>query len=93
MKQKWNNYIDFRDYLNAFPEKAIKYDECKQNLAKNFSDDHRRYTEGNKKLIAELIEEAKMWKKIRCFSPASSDSRIKKYARNRIPHFRHVLFF
>lgn len=55
-KQKWNNYIDFWDYL----KKAIKYDECKQNLAKKFSDDHRRYTEGNKKLIAELIEEAKI---------------------------------
>lgn len=38
MKQKWNNYIDFRNYLNAFPEKAMKYDECKQNLAKKFSD-------------------------------------------------------
>lgn len=63
MKQKWNNYIDFRNYLNAFPEKAMKYDECKQNLAKKFSDDHRRYTEGKKKLIAELIEEAKMWEK------------------------------
>lgn len=24
---------------------------------------HRRYTEGKKKLIAELIEEAKMWEK------------------------------
>lgn len=24
---------------------------------------HRRYTEGKKKLIAELIDEAKMWKK------------------------------
>ena len=59
-KQKWNNYIDFWDYLNDFPEKAIKYDECKQNLAKKFSDDHRRYTEGKKKLIAELIEEAKI---------------------------------
>lgn len=59
---EWNNYIDFRDYLNAFPEKATKYDECKQDLAKKFPDDRIRYTEGKKNLIAELIEEAKMWK-------------------------------
>lgn len=59
---EWTNYIDFRDYLNAFPEKAMKYDECKQDFAKRFPDDRKLYAEGKKKLIAELIEEAKMWK-------------------------------
>ncbi len=59
---EWENYINFRDCLNAFPEKAMKYDECKQDLAKKFPDDRKRYTEGKKNLIAELTEEAKMWK-------------------------------
>lgn len=31
---KWNgternNYVKFRDYLNAYPEKAMIYDNCK----------------------------------------------------------------
>ena len=26
---EWNNYINFRDYLNAYPEKAVLYDTCK----------------------------------------------------------------
>lgn len=59
---EWKNYIDFRDYLNAFPKKAAEYDECKQKLAKRFPDNRKLYTEGKKKLIAELIEEVKVWK-------------------------------
>lgn len=59
---EWNNYIDFRDYLNAFPEKAAEYDECKQDLAKKFPDNRKLYTEGKRNLIAELIEEAKIRK-------------------------------
>lgn len=34
---EWNNYINFRDYLNEYPAKAILYDTCKQKLAMQFS--------------------------------------------------------
>ena len=32
----WQNYLNFRDYLNAFPEKARLYNELKQELAKKY---------------------------------------------------------
>ena len=60
--EEWNRYINFRDYLNAFPEKAMRYDRCKQNLAVQFPDDRRQYTEGKRRLIERLLEEAGRWR-------------------------------
>ena len=60
--KEWNDYINFRDYLNAFPEKASLYDDCKQKLAERFSDDRGQYTDGKKELIRCFLEEAKIWK-------------------------------
>lgn len=59
---EWNNYINFRDYLRAFPEKAAIYDDCKRRLAIQFSANRKCYTEGKKKLIAALLEEARLWR-------------------------------
>jgi GrpB-like predicted nucleotidyltransferase (UPF0157 family) len=59
---KWNNYIDFRDYLNTFPEKALIYNDCKQRLAIQFSSNRKCYTEGKRKLIDTFLEEAKLWR-------------------------------
>lgn len=58
----WNNYINFRDYLNTFPEKAKIYDKCKQKLAAQFSANRSRYTEGKRELIDILLQEAQNWK-------------------------------
>ena len=58
----WNNYINFRDFLNAFPEKALLYDSCKQKLAMQFSTNRKCYTEGKQKLINTFLEEAKLWR-------------------------------
>ena len=30
---EWKNYINFRDYLNCYPDKAMIYDACKKKLA------------------------------------------------------------
>ena len=59
---EWRNYINFRDYLNAFPEKAKVYDMCKLNLAKQFPQDRNSYTKGKQQLVFALLEEAKEWK-------------------------------
>ena len=59
---EWNHYINFRDYLNAFPKKAKLYDECKQKAAARFSEDRRHYTEAKQQLINRYLEEAKAWK-------------------------------
>ena len=59
---EWNNYINFRDYLNAFPEKALLYDECKQRLAIQFPSNRKCYTERKRKLIDTFLEEARPWR-------------------------------
>ena len=58
----WNHYIAFRDYLNAFPEKAREYDALKRSLAARFADDRPRYTAGKQALIDRLLLEAETWK-------------------------------
>ena len=58
----WNHYINFRDYLNAYPEKAKLYEHCKQRLALQFPADRKRYTEGKQELIEQLLKEADAWK-------------------------------
>ena len=58
----WNNYINFRDYLNVFPHKAMIYDDLKQKLSVQFSEERRRYTEGKQQLIGNLLEEARLWR-------------------------------
>lgn len=59
---QWNNYINFRDYLNAYPEKAMMYDACKQKLAMQFSNDRKSYTAGKEEIIQHLLAEARIWK-------------------------------
>lgn len=58
----WNNYINFRDYLIAFPSKAALYNACKQKLAQQFANDRKSYTQGKQKLIETLLREAASWK-------------------------------
>lgn len=62
---EWNNYINFRDYLNTHPEKAILYDELKQKLAQQFSNDRKSYTAGKRELIGQLLAEAKNWRTVK----------------------------
>ncbi|NMM93202.1 GrpB family protein [Bifidobacterium oedipodis] len=60
--EAWNNYINLRDYLNAFPEKAAAYGGLKQQLAIRFPQDRMQYTNGKQSMINELLEEAKLWR-------------------------------
>ena len=58
----WNNYVNFRDYLNAFPEDAAEYDALKKKLALEFADHRGNYTAGKQELIDELLKRAALWK-------------------------------
>lgn len=60
--REWNNYINFRDYLNSNPDKAMLYDTCKKNLASEFPKDREKYTAGKQELIERLLREAQIWK-------------------------------
>lgn len=69
-EKEWNNYINFRDYLNACPEKAMLYEACKQKLAVQFSDDRKSYTAGKEKVIQDLLAEARIWKSSAASTPS-----------------------
>lgn len=59
---EWNNYINFRDYLIAFPNKAMIYDELNQELAIRFSEERKQYTKGKQQLIDEFLKKARLWR-------------------------------
>lgn len=58
----WYNYINLRDYLNAVPQQALRYEGCKRELAARFAHDRERYTQGKGPLIAQLLEQAERWR-------------------------------
>lgn len=60
--KEWNDYINFRDYLNAFPLEAAQYDACKRDLAVSFANCRRRYTEGKRRMIEDILAKAAVWK-------------------------------
>ena len=63
--KEWNDYINFRDFLNSSKESADFYDKSKRILALRFSNDRKRYTQGKKKIIDELLLKAKGWRQSR----------------------------
>ena len=60
--ESWVNYVNFRDYLNAFPEKAAQYDALKRDLLANYAEDRGSYTSGKQTLIDTLLAEARAWR-------------------------------
>lgn len=57
----WRNYLNFRDYLNDFPEKAKLYNDLKQELAEKYTSERKLYTAGKSELIKILLKEAEEW--------------------------------
>ena len=55
----WNNYIDFRDYLNSNFEMADEYNKRKEKLAKMYPDNREAYTKGKKQMIDDILMKAK----------------------------------
>ena len=48
---EWNNYIHFRDYLNANENSALQYQKLKEELESKYADDRASYTKGKKDMI------------------------------------------
>ena len=59
---EWNNYINFRDYLNSNIEAAKEYEAVKFRLAEQYPDDRIAYTDGKQEVIDRLLAEARVWK-------------------------------
>lgn len=61
---QWHNHINFRDYMNKFPKRAVEYEALKIELAEQFPDNRDAYTYGKKKFIEECLHEALIIKKM-----------------------------
>ncbi|WP_153126402.1 GrpB family protein [Peribacillus tepidiphilus] len=57
-EDRWKGYIQFRDYLNAHPDKARQYEALKKQLAATYPEDRQKYTEGKSDFIVQMMEEA-----------------------------------
>lgn len=60
---QWKNHINFRDYMNAFPQKAKEYEKLKINLAQQYPHDRNAYSNGKKEFIERMLLEAKEFAK------------------------------
>lgn len=48
---EWENYIHFRDYLNANENVALQYQKLKEELKSKYADDRVAYTNGKQSMI------------------------------------------
>lgn len=62
---QWRNFVDFRDYMNAFPEKASAYEQLKFELACMHPDDTMAYTDGKKSYMEQYLFEARLFADLR----------------------------
>lgn len=56
--REWRDYINFRDYMNTFPEKAREYEELKMSLAARFPEDRQKYVDGKAGFIGFALRKA-----------------------------------
>lgn len=61
-EEAWENYLNFKDYLNTHEDKAKVYDDLKRKLATQFANDRIEYTNGKEELIKQILQEAIMWR-------------------------------
>jgi GrpB-like predicted nucleotidyltransferase (UPF0157 family) len=54
-------YINFRDYMNAFPAVALEYEALKLRLAAENKNNYPNYHHGKQKYIADMIKTANYW--------------------------------
>ena len=59
----WHNYQNFRDYLNAFPDEAKKYEALKIQLAQQHADCRSNYTKSKEEFIKTTLRKAAEWRK------------------------------
>ena len=62
-EETWNNYINMRDYLNTYPDKADEYARLKQTLAEKYPTDRVAYTDAKAEFIRETLKNAAEWRK------------------------------
>lgn len=63
--EEWNNQINFRDYMNAHPDKAKEYETIKIDLMNSYAENRSRYTSSKQPYIDNIFIEAAEWKQPR----------------------------
>ena len=60
---EWRNYINFRDYLNTYPEIAKQYENVKTGLVEKFGSMRSRndYVDGKAEFISHTLRKAMVW--------------------------------
>lgn len=56
----WHNYLNFRDYLIAHPQKAAEYEAYKDDAVKRY--DRATYTANKEPIVIRLLQEAAKWR-------------------------------
>lgn len=59
--QQWCDYINHRDYMNACPAAARKYERLKMRLAEEYNDNYHNYFLGKQDYIHETVHTARLW--------------------------------
>lgn len=60
---EWENYRNFRDYLNDNAAAAAEYAALKRQLAASCACDRKAYTAGKSELVSRLLTEAAAWRR------------------------------
>lgn len=83
---QWHNYVDFRDYMHAFPEKATTYEQLKIKLTLDCDNVQIAYTDGKKNYMDMVLFDSRVFTQIKqryaitAFDPISKGwSSDKKY--------------
>ena len=56
---QWHNYVDLRDYMNAFPERAKEYEALKLRLAEECNNVQTAYTDGKHDYMEKTLADAR----------------------------------
>ena len=75
---QWRNDIDFRDYMNAFPEKARAYEHLKTTLAEKCHDNQAIYTDGKNPYMTKVLPDARIWAEMKRRMDVASFDPIEK---------------
>ena len=54
--EQWTPMLSFRDHLRAHPDDARRYEALKRDLAVQFRDDRRAYTDGKEDFVKAILE-------------------------------------
>ncbi len=61
MSMEWRNYINFREYLKAFPQRKEAYADLKKQLAQRYPNDREQYTAAKADFISYALRKAMVW--------------------------------